>query len=357
MPSSSKASALTVACFVLSSLALIDRTASALHRSANPASLEAKIREGQKADPKFSFLNSSDPYSTYYRYAQARLREGIVDASAPVAGGAEADLTGEAARRAAVDDRPKEPRALDFVLERPGMPPIDLDVLKLTALFTARRGRSFLASLSQREGRNFQFDFLRPTHSLYPLFQRLVGQYERVLAPAQEALAALESGKRKREGRASALEQARERSEWEKWRKERNKKRADELEARESTFLLSAGVTLGPTSFNPADCAPTRQSPLPRSTGKTLSSSRRSTSPRPTRHSRSRRRRRSRSSSRARSLRSARPPSSRRSPSRLERRTRLSRSPSRRSSRRPRPSSPRSAHARCSASTPRARAR
>lgn len=236
---SPRASALTTLCRSCAS-ALIDRTASALHRSANPASLEAKIREGQKADPKFSFLNSSDPYSTYYRYAQARLREGIVDAAAPAAG-AEADLTGEAARRAAADDRPKEPRQLDFVLERPGMPPIDLDVLKLTALFTARRGRSFLASLSQREGRNFQFDFLRPTHSLYPLFQRLVSQYERVLAPAAEMLAELESGKRKREGRASALEQARERTEWEKWRKERNKKRADELEARESAFPVADG--------------------------------------------------------------------------------------------------------------------
>lgn len=112
------------------------------------------------------------------------------------------------------------------------------DILKLTALFTARRGRAFLASLSQREGRNAQFDFLRPTHSLYPLYSRLVDQYSRVMTPPEKLVAAVEVGKHRREGRELALVAARERAEFEKWKRERDRKREDELEARESTFTI-----------------------------------------------------------------------------------------------------------------------
>ena len=53
----------------------------------------------------------------------------------------------------------------------------DLEVVMLTALYVAKRGKSFLTALSQREARNFQFEFLRPQHSLYQFFTRLVDQY------------------------------------------------------------------------------------------------------------------------------------------------------------------------------------
>jgi len=57
------------------------------------------------------------------------------------------------------------------------------DVIKLTAQFVARNGRAFMNTLAQKEARNYQFDFLRPTHSLFPLFNRLVEEYAKVLAP------------------------------------------------------------------------------------------------------------------------------------------------------------------------------
>ena len=57
------------------------------------------------------------------------------------------------------------------------------DVIKLTAQFVARNGRAFMNTLAQKEARNYQFDFLRPTHSLFPLFNRLVEEYTKVLAP------------------------------------------------------------------------------------------------------------------------------------------------------------------------------
>ena len=78
-----------------------------------------------------------------------------------------------------------------FLFNRNANDWVSRDIIKLTALFTARRGRPFLAALSAREGRNYQFDFLRPTHSLFGYFNRLVEQYSKVLLPSKEMLAQL----------------------------------------------------------------------------------------------------------------------------------------------------------------------
>jgi splicing factor 3A subunit 1 len=111
--------------------------------------------------------------------------------------------------------------------------------MKLTALFTARRGRNFLASLSTREGRNYQFDFLRPTHSLFGYFNRLVDQYSKVLHPSKEVLEQLKE--RTQEGaRWRDLEVARKRARWEQVKREREKKREDDQEAERSELNISS---------------------------------------------------------------------------------------------------------------------
>ena len=56
--------------------------------------------------------------------------------------------------------------------------------MKLTAQFVARNGRQFLTSLMNREARNYQFDFLRPQHSLFQYFTRLLEQYTKVFVYA-----------------------------------------------------------------------------------------------------------------------------------------------------------------------------
>ena len=110
------------------------------------------------------------------------------------------------------------------------------DIIKLTALFTARRGRPFLAALSAREGRNYQFDFLRPTHSLFGYFNRLVEQYSKVLLPSKEMLAQLKE--RTQDGaRWKDLETARKRARWEQIKREQDKKREDDKEAERSEII------------------------------------------------------------------------------------------------------------------------
>jgi len=108
--------------------------------------------------------------------------------------------------------------------------------MKLTALFTARRGRSFLASLSAREGRNYQFDFLRPNHSLFGYFNRLVEQYSKVINPNKNSSEQLQ--RRTREGaRYETLELARKHAKWERNKLEKDKKRLDDQEAEKSRCL------------------------------------------------------------------------------------------------------------------------
>lgn len=52
--------------------------------------------------------------------------------------------------------------------------------MRLTAMFVARNGRQFLTQLMNREVRNYQFDFLKPQHSNFPYFTKLVEQYTKV---------------------------------------------------------------------------------------------------------------------------------------------------------------------------------
>lgn len=110
--------------------------------------------------------------------------------------------------------------------------------MKLTALFTARRGRSFLQALSAKEARNYQFDFLKPTHSLFPIFNQLIEQYTKVLLPPPAML-----GQLKKKARPGAkwemLESARKHAKWEQKKKDQEKRREDDRESERCTSTLS----------------------------------------------------------------------------------------------------------------------
>ena len=63
---------------------------------------------------------------------------------------------------------PTEPPVeFEFCHDPPTLNALELDIVKLTAQFVARNGRSFLTQLMQKEAKNYQFDFLRPQHTLF----------------------------------------------------------------------------------------------------------------------------------------------------------------------------------------------
>lgn len=245
--------------------ALVDKTATFVAR--NGAQFESKIKEDGMGRNKLSFLNETDPYHAYYR---AKI-EAVTSGQGPLAGtepssqdsplgGVNGDLLGEdngtveaLKKKKEEEAKPAEPESFQFSADMPNITAVDLDILKLTALYTAQKGRSFASSLAAREGRSYQFEFLRPSHSLFGYFNRIVEQYRLVLDPTEEAKANVRNAAfgSKEEyaagvepvtgiGRGGArlvlLDQIRARAEWQKWEKARRRKEEEDEEKERDAF-------------------------------------------------------------------------------------------------------------------------
>lgn len=190
---------------------IIEKTAGYVAR--NGASFEGGLREKQAGNSKMSFLMEDDAYFAYYRWRMSEIKAGRGNAvSAGRAG--EVSFQGREERKG-----PEPPEEFQFSARVPNISAQDLDVVKLTALFVAKNGRGWMTQLSQREAGNFQFDFLRPQHTLYQFFSRLVDQYQELLTgdstdggrPQKKRITTLEQNVKER---FQVLDRARKRAEW-----------------------------------------------------------------------------------------------------------------------------------------------
>ena len=207
---------------------IVERTAGYVAR--NGAVFEDRIRDRERHNPKFSFLSPNDPYSPFYQWRLEEVRAGRGTAVS-------AGRAGEVAP-APEPEKPKGPAPppdFHFSARMPNISAQDLDVVRLTALFVAKNGRSFMTTLAQKESRNYQFDFLRPQHSLHQFFQRLVDQYTLLL------LASSASGAQAQKSRVAELEanaadrfhvlgRAKQRAEWVQFQEEQKAKKEEALE-------------------------------------------------------------------------------------------------------------------------------
>lgn len=216
---------------------IVDKTASFVAR--NGPEFEARIRQNEIGNPKFNFLNFGDPYHAYYQYKVKDFREGR--GQEPSVGGPAApqlktvissaqqkqqqELLKQVSEQPFV---PKDPPAeFEFIADPPSISALDLDIVKLTAQFVARNGRQFLTNLMNREQRNYQFDFLRPQHSLFQYFTKLLEQYTKVLIPPKDLMFRL---KEECSAMNTILEQVKYRSEWIKYQEAQRRKEEEELE-------------------------------------------------------------------------------------------------------------------------------
>lgn len=105
------------------------------------------------------------------------------------------------------------------------------DIVKLTAQFVARNGRQFLTNLMNREQRNFQFDFLRPQHSLFQYFTKLLEQYTKILIPPKDLLGKLRAESApNRSSTNMVLEQVKYRSNWQKHQDAQKRREEEKIE-------------------------------------------------------------------------------------------------------------------------------
>uniref|UniRef100_A0A4W4GPN6 Splicing factor 3A subunit 1 n=1 Tax=Electrophorus electricus TaxID=8005 RepID=A0A4W4GPN6_ELEEL len=215
---------------------IVDKTASFVAR--NGPEFEARIRQNEINNPKFNFLNPNDPYHAYYRHKVNEFKEGKgQEPSAAVPKVMQQQTMQQAQQQLPQKVQaqvihetivPKEPPPeFEFIADPPSISAFDLDVVKLTAQFVARNGRQFLTQLMQKEQRNYQFDFLRPQHSLFNYFTKLVEQYTKILIPPKGLLQKM---KREAENPREVLDQVRYRVEWAKFQERERKKEEEERE-------------------------------------------------------------------------------------------------------------------------------
>ncbi|CAO1621699.1 unnamed protein product [Sympodiomycopsis kandeliae] len=239
---------------------IVDRTASLIAKRG--AAFEERIKGDERANTKFAFLNDGDSFNAYYKAKIEAIRDGtgpLADSASPAgAGDAVADGPGggqvmrvdgreamDEEREAEQSKRPPEPQPQLFVAQLPNISAVDLDIIKLTALFVARKGKSFTKDLLERERNSNQFAFMRPQHSLFGLYSRLVEQYRLVMHPPTDLMESLEisSGSRSEKvgmgaggARQHVLQQAKQRADWERWMDQKRKERVDQEEEEKAAF-------------------------------------------------------------------------------------------------------------------------
>ncbi|KAL7594413.1 hypothetical protein Lser_V15G29820 [Lactuca serriola] len=218
---------------------IVDKTAGFVAK--NGPEFEKRIIISNAANPKFNFLNGSDPYHAYYQHRLSEFRSQnqnpaqqsdtpppeATPSSAPADGDAP-EKTDPSAKFRPVRKILDPPEAEQYSIRLPeGITGEELDIIKLTAQFVARNGKSFLTGLTSRENNNPQFHFLKPTHSMFMFFTSLADAYSKVLMPPKGLPEKL---KKSVADMTTVLERGLHRLEWEQSQEQARQKAEDEIE-------------------------------------------------------------------------------------------------------------------------------
>lgn len=224
---------------------IVDKTAQFVAK--NGPEFEKRIVANNAGNVKFNFLNASDPYHAYYQHRLSEFRAQnqssaqqpstqTPDSAAPEltpvpppADGSEAAVKpDEAAQFRPIKKVLVPPEAEQYTVRLPeGITGEELDIIKLTAQFVARNGKSFLTGLTSREINNPQFHFLKPTHSMFMFFTALADAYSKVLMPPKGLTEKL---RKSVADMTTVLERCLHRLEWERSQEQARQKAEDEIE-------------------------------------------------------------------------------------------------------------------------------
>ncbi|CAH2037681.1 unnamed protein product [Thlaspi arvense] len=221
---------------------IVEKTAQFV--SKNGLEFEKRIMASNANNAKFNFLTSSDPYHAFYQHKLTEYRAQNQDgAMATDSDGTDLQLDANAAAdegeageaqpdlQAQFRVPPKTlvaPEPEKYTVRLPeGITSEELDIIRLTAQFVARNGKSFLNGLQSRENNNPQFHFMKPTHSMFPFFTALVDVYFEVLKPPEDLKDKL---RKSAADFTTVLERCLHRLEWDRSQEQQRKKEEDEKE-------------------------------------------------------------------------------------------------------------------------------
>lgn len=223
---------------------IVDKTAQFVAK--NGPEFERRIIANNAGNAKFNFLNSSDPYHAYYQHrlsefraqTQASAQQTPQPADSAVSESVPAAPVVQATAESIQSDILAQLKPVRKVLEPPeteqytvrlpeGITGEELDIIKLTAQFVARNGKSFLTGLTSREINNPQFHFLKPTHSMFMFFTALADAYSKVLMPPKGLADKLQKSV---VDMTTVLERCLHRLEWERSQEQARQRAEDEIE-------------------------------------------------------------------------------------------------------------------------------
>lgn len=164
---------------------LADKSAEYVAKNGLP--FEELLHKESQGNNKFCFLQHNNPYRPYYdqRVIEfSRAQNAGTDISDP----AQMKLQGQAATAPLKNDNEmllnkdiKAPNPDQFSYNHIPVARMDMDIIKHAAQFVAENGQRFLIALTEREKNNPQFEFLKPTHNLFPYFTTLIDSYSTIL--------------------------------------------------------------------------------------------------------------------------------------------------------------------------------
>jgi splicing factor 3A subunit 1 len=180
--------------------------------------MQQRVASGQASAMRF--VLEEDPYHLYFMWYLQQLKEG--KGPAP---------NKSAMQVAAKPKGPEEPPKFRYSARMPNISAKDFEVVKLTALYTARCGENWLKELRNRESGNFQFDFLRQNHSFWQFFRSLVEQYKTLLEDEVSVETRVAELRQNVNNRYDIVKRAKDRSEYIKYvsaEKEKEVKRKED---------------------------------------------------------------------------------------------------------------------------------
>lgn len=144
----------------------------------NGTSFEDRLKNNEASNEKFSFLTENDVYNAYYQWGIGNTKERTT-------------VTNGTSKEINIENKPvTKPLELNFLTSNPPISPLDLDIIKLTALFVANNDNKYAEHLITHQTQRLnkaQFEFLHEKHSLHLVFKHYVRQYELVLNMCTDA--------------------------------------------------------------------------------------------------------------------------------------------------------------------------
>lgn len=176
---------------------LLEKTATYI---ANKPSLEIKVKERHSNDIRFTFLHKTNPYHSYYQHRVLQLRNqqsnetaqqpeikqpSIQEKETEIEGAKISYLKSFRAKSESARQQTQTKQQYEDIYTIPDISPrpttLSLEVMKLTARYGAEYGIEFIRNISIREQRNHTFDFLKPMHVHFAIFQKLMDSYVHIM--------------------------------------------------------------------------------------------------------------------------------------------------------------------------------